>query len=194
MIGDFWCHYAWMKVTHRQPIEKWYNTGEFTHLDYPALIAYQHYFMGFIFQQFDKQGFFNEALYGYGIVTPRNKMGMRVSILVLNVVMYYPMVLYAVLKSLRNFSKLHQVAVILLLLNYPTFAYVEFTNTMVNGPHIGFLLLAVHFALSEQLIWATIAFTLTLLCKHAVGPFVFPIAVYMMALTWAKHAKTVKSV
>ncbi len=183
-----------MKVTHRQPIELWYDVANYTHLDYPPLSAYLHYGMSYVYRYIDERSLLALPLYGYGELTPLIMKGLRVSILALSVLTYYPPVIYVVFTRFRKYSKIHRVVVLLLLLNFPTYALVEFANTQANSPHLGLLILALHFLLDEHLILTTITFSLSLTCKHIGGPLVFPIAVYMLAKCWERNSRTVKTV
>ena len=194
MVGDMWCHFSWMQVTHRLPIDQWYDTPEYTHLDYPPLAAYLHYAMGYLFRYIDNDILFKAPIFGKGDVPDRIKYPVRATILALDVVCYYPIVLYVVLKRFKDYSKFHKVAAMLLLLNFPTYAFIEHTNTQANAPHLGLLLLSLHFLLNDRLLLTTICFTISICIKHILGPFVFPMAVYILAKTWHKHSKGVESV
>ena len=158
-------------------MEEWYDTAEITHIDYPLLASYIHYLMGFVYRLVDKPGLFNEPLYGDGIVQPRFLLGVRLSILAHNLLSYYPVVVYVVLKRFKEYSKPFQAAVVLMFLNFPMYAMIEFSNTQANGFHLALFLLSLDSALDDRFILTTVYFTISIAATHASGPYVFPIAV-----------------
>ncbi len=183
-IGDFWCHFSWLKITHRQPIEYWYDNNEFTHLDYPPLAAYFHYFLSFIYVYLNPNEFYHLHLTGYERLGPNKKSAVRQAVLAADVVTYYPVVIYVVLANLKELRKIHKLCIMLIFLNMPMFAYIEHANTQVNGPHLAFILLCLHFMINDRFVAATVCFTLGITYKHACAPMVVPIVLYVVARAW----------
>ncbi len=183
-LNDFWCHLSWMRITNRLPIEQWYDNNEFTHLDYPVLAGYIHYYMAAIYKYYDPVGFMTQQVRGFAQEKPEVKEGVRMSILLLNLVSYFPAVAGVVLLLFKGRSRLFKMSTIFFLLVFPTYAYIEFSNTQANAPHLAFVILCTYFLVTDRLPWATFFFTLALSYKQVVGPFVMPIAVYIMAREW----------
>lgn len=159
----------------------------YTHLDYPPLAGYFHRYMAYIFQIFNKDNFWTSWIHWIGPHNEDTKKGVRACILVINLLFYFPAVVFVVLKNLKTLSKLHKAFIILLFLTYPTYSFVEFASTQANGPHFAFLILCLHCLINHHFILTTILFTLSLTYKQVVGPFVFPIALYMIAVTWKQR-------
>ncbi len=173
-----------MKTTNHYPIHEWYDNNNYTHLDYPPLAGYTHYYMAAIYKHYDLQGFESQARFGGVEKTPPVKLAMRRSILFTNLVSYFPVVIFMVMQHMKAFSRFVRMATILLFLVFPAYAFIEFTNTQVNGPHLALLLLCIHCLITGKLLKATFFFTLSACYKHVVGPFVFPVGVFILAKEW----------
>ncbi len=182
--GDFWCHLSWMRITNRLPMAQWYDDNKYTHLDYPVLAGYFHYYMAYVYRYFDPIGFFTSNIKGIGVEKPELKRGGRMAIMALNMVTYFPTVSYVVLSHFKAYSRVFKMSTLFFLLVFPMYAYIEFSSAQANGPHLSFLVLSIYCLATDRLRRATVFFTLSLCYKHVVGPLVVPIAVYIIAREW----------
>ncbi len=193
-IGDFWTHYTWMKITHRLPVKDWYDNNAHNHLDYPHLAGYLHYLMGFVVRLFDPDSFYNTPMYDDVPVTFGIKYGIRLVVVLINLIFYYPAAINMTLFTQRTERLSHKLVVLFLMLNMPMYSYIEFGSTQVNGPHLGLLLWSLYLAMQTRFCASTVCFTLSMSYKHFNGPFVIPIASYIIVLLWRKHAPASRSV
>ncbi len=182
--NDFWCHLSWMRITNRLPLDQWYDDNRYTHLDYPVLAGYIHYYMGAIYAYYDPVGFATQETAGIGQETPELKLGVRMAILALNIFTYFPTAAAVVLLLFKGYSRIFKMSTLFFILVFPMYAYIEFSSTQANAPHLAFLLLCVYFLATDQLKRATLCFTLSLSYKHVVGPLVFPVAIFIAAREW----------
>ncbi len=184
-IGDYYTHYAWMKITHRLPISEWFDNNGHNHFDYPHVAAYFHYLMAFVVKLFDPETFNNSPMYPDITLNTNVKYGVRISILLCDVVTYYPAVILTVLSYMGEKQRVsYKLLTVLLFLTMPMYAYIEFANTQANGPHLAFLLLTLHFTGNGRFVVAAVCFTLSLCYKHFVAPYLLPIAIYMLIKIW----------
>lgn len=184
-----------MKITHMLPMDQWYDTAEYTHLDYPPLAAYLHYIMGFFVKMIDPISF-NKGPY-YKImdpVPPMTKFAIRLIIIIVDLLTYYPAVIFVVLNYMAKARKSYKVITLLMYFNMPMYAVIEYRNTQINSPHMALLLLALYFTMEHKIEFATFLFSLSLAYKHYPAPYVLPIASYMIWIIYEKICSTKKSV
>ena len=160
------------------------------HLDYPPIAAYFHYFMSLIYLRVNPNEFYQIPVYSY-YLNKNVTLGVKTAVLVVDVLTYYPAVVYVVWANMKNMRKVHQMGMIALLLNLPMFAFIQYANTQACGPPLAGLILSLHFAINDRPGWSTVFFTLGFLGKQAVGPFVLPLGIFLMARLWAKPSSSV---
>ena len=174
-----------MKITNHYPMREWYDNNNYTHIDYPPLAAYAHYYMAGIYRHYDGERFDTDPRFGADGRTPGLKLGMRRTILLTNLLTYFPVVIYVVMQNLKAYSRLFRMSTIFIFLIFPAYAFIEFTNTQVNGPHLALLLLSIHSLFCNKLLKATFFFTLSVCYKQVLGPFVFPTGIFILAKEWS---------
>ncbi|XP_049284778.1 probable dolichyl pyrophosphate Man9GlcNAc2 alpha-1,3-glucosyltransferase [Anopheles funestus] len=99
MYGDFEAQRHWQEVTVNLPVGDWYrNTSDndllYWGLDYPPLTAYHSYLVGLWARRWHNESFV--ALHtSRGISTDEHKHFMRNTVLLVDVILYVPAILYA---------------------------------------------------------------------------------------------------
>ncbi|XP_041775526.1 probable dolichyl pyrophosphate Man9GlcNAc2 alpha-1,3-glucosyltransferase [Anopheles merus] len=99
MYGDFEAQRHWQEVTVNLPVSDWYrNTTDndllYWGLDYPPLTAYHSYLVGLWARRWHNESYV--ALHeSRGISTDQHKQFMRNTVLLLDVLLYLPAILYA---------------------------------------------------------------------------------------------------
>ena len=82
-----------MKLTHRLPIENWYDYDKYTKLDYPPMAGYVHYVMGMILKKLEPQVMNEAPLYSTDYLTYFQKTEVRAIIILVTCLTYYPAII-----------------------------------------------------------------------------------------------------
>ena len=89
-FGDYEAQRNWMSLTLNAPLSTWYTRSEdYWRLDYPPGSAYQSLVSGMIVRLFHPESV-GEPLASRGVEDVRGKVGMRVSVLVGDLMVYVP--------------------------------------------------------------------------------------------------------
>eukprot|EP00890_Picochlorum_soloecismus_P000076 jgi/Picsp_1/1069/NSC_04552-R1_alpha- -glucosyltransferase len=93
MYGDYEAQRHWMEVTMNLKSREWYlntsdNNLEYWGIDYPPLSAYQSLASGHFLQLFDEKAIMLHSSRGYE--SPLSKLGMRLSVVVWDLLIYLP--------------------------------------------------------------------------------------------------------
>lgn len=89
-FGDYEAQRNWMSLTLNAPLSAWYTRSEdYWRLDYPPGSAYQSLLSGLIVRLFHPESV-GEPLASRGVEDVRGKVGMRVSVLVGDLMVYVP--------------------------------------------------------------------------------------------------------
>ncbi len=140
-IGDIWSHYNWMRRSHTLPMNQWYDLQGSCPLDYPPLAAYLHYIAGWVARVFDPTLFSRYRVDQYPQMSIGYKWILRVTIIIVTVIFYYPPAIYVaskVYEKARNSTKL---LVISLFLNMPVLLHIDYLNVQINALHIGIIII-----------------------------------------------------
>ena len=135
LIGDIWAHSHWMKIRHVYPSHQWYyNSGPWCP-DYPMVSLYFHYFSGFLYEYFYPGNTPNENFSLADIVSDSKKYSIRVTILILTYIVYYPSAIWVVTKIIDKKKTAFRFILIMLLLNNPILMLTEYMMVQINTPH-----------------------------------------------------------
>ncbi|ELU38167.1 glucosyltransferase [Rhizoctonia solani AG-1 IA] len=87
MYGDYEAQRHWMEITYHLPISQWYSYDlQYWGLDYPPLTAYVSWICGFVAHKINPEWVALDASRGYE--SPTSKHFMRMSVLILEVLVY----------------------------------------------------------------------------------------------------------
>ncbi|CAD7079745.1 unnamed protein product [Hermetia illucens] len=190
MYGDYEAQRHWQEVTVNLPIREWYrNTSDndlmYWGLDYPPLTAYHSLVVGLAARKVNSS--YVELHESRGISTPEHKYFMRWSVLVADLLIYIPAVLFVMravsrLVWKRASASSENIAFIstLLALIYPGQILIDNGHFQYNNISLGFMLLAVAFIITDQNVIAAIMFCLALNYKQMELYHALPFFVYLL--------------
>ncbi|PPR08165.1 hypothetical protein CVT24_012129 [Panaeolus cyanescens] len=180
MYGDYEAQRHWMELTVHLPFKQWYNYDlQYWGLDYPPLTAYISWLCGIIAH------FINPSwvalVSSRGIETEASKVFMRMTVLVLDALVYLPALLLFVNIWQGSRSKRTQELALLTLLFQPALLLIDFGHFQYNSVMLGFTLLAVNcFAVNQDLLGA-VFFVLSLGFKQMALYYAPAIGSYLLA-------------
>uniref|UniRef100_A0A7S3DLB5 Alpha-1,3-glucosyltransferase n=1 Tax=Palpitomonas bilix TaxID=652834 RepID=A0A7S3DLB5_9EUKA len=163
MYGDFEAQRHWMEITLHLPVRDWYknttdNDLQYWGLDYPPLTAYGSYLWGYIFDQIEPDMVALHTSRGYETVL--SKVLMRLSVIVSDLLVYYPAVFLFVSvvdltdekvkvgESQRSFSTKSVVTHALLF--FPSLIFIDHGHFQYNGVSLGLFIAAVAFFFAKR--------------------------------------------
>ncbi|KAM9848547.1 dolichyl pyrophosphate Man9GlcNAc2 alpha-1,3-glucosyltransferase [Aulostomus maculatus] len=167
MFGDYEAQRHWQEVTHSLPVQEWYfnttdNDLNYWGLDYPPLTAY-HSLICAHMQIINPE--WVELHKSRGYESPKHKLFMRTTVLVADLLIYIPAVVFYCL-CLSDGSSKKKVCTLLCFLLYPGLILIDYGHFQYNGVSLGFALWGV---LALGLGWdvpGSVAFSLALNYKQ----------------------------
>ncbi len=191
---DAGCHYAWMKMTHRIPLQDWYDNIEYTHLDYPPLAAYMHYLLGYLMRYIVGPRFMTTGIYNSFEFTATEKWGMRLTVFLCNSLTYNTALIFIVCNYWRALTTSRKLLIIFMYQFLTYYFLIDFMPTQINGPHFALLLLSLYSGICHHFKTCTVLFTLATLFKHSSAMYAIPIGIYIACVLWRQLGETKNSV
>jgi len=188
MFGDYEAQRHWQEITVNLPIQDWYqNTTDndlmYWGLDYPPLTAYHSWIVGKVAQFYDPS--FVELQTSRGTENYEHKIFMRNSVLIVDVLLYIPAVLFFC-RSLFISESQKQVLLAAILL-YPGQILIDNGHFQYNNISLGLFVLAVAFILRDRNFLASMAFVLALSYKQMELYHALPFFFYLLGLCLRKE-------
>ncbi|CAE6390816.1 unnamed protein product [Rhizoctonia solani] len=154
MHGDYEAQRHWMEITYHLPISQWYSYDlPYWGLDYPPLTAYVSWICGFIAHKINPGWVALDASRGYE--SPTSKHFMRLSVLVLELLVYVPAVYVYTRIALPGRSRRTQNIALLSVLLQPALVLVDHGHFQYNSVMLGLALWAANmFHLGHDLMGA----------------------------------------
>ncbi|KAI5117927.1 hypothetical protein M0805_002006 [Coniferiporia weirii] len=144
MYGDYEAQRHWMELTNHLPTRQWYTYDlQYWGLDYPPLTAYHSWLCGLIGSLVDPSWF--ELDESRGIETAQSKTFMRSTVLVSDVFVYIPALIFFVRAWHGSRSKRTQSLALLCLLFQPSLILIDSGHFQYNSVMLGLTLLALDF-------------------------------------------------
>jgi len=141
--GDYEAQRHWMEITYHLPVGKWYHYDlQYWGLDYPPLTAYVSQVCGWISHQLAPASVALDTSRGFEL--PWHKVFMRVTVLVCDLLIYFPPV-WLLAAVLARESRLSASAVAVLALCQPALILIDHGHFQYNSVSLGFSLLAFYF-------------------------------------------------
>lgn len=168
MFGDYEAQRHWQEVTYNLPLQEWYfnttdNDLNYWGLDYPPLTAYHSWICAYVAKIIDPE--WVELHKSRGHESPEHKLFMRTTVLVADLLIYFPsVVLYCF--YLTDGSSKKKVCTLFCFLLYPGLILIDYGHFQYNGVSLGFALWGV---LALGLGWdvsGSVAFSLALNYKQ----------------------------
>ncbi|XP_012733523.2 dolichyl pyrophosphate Man9GlcNAc2 alpha-1,3-glucosyltransferase [Fundulus heteroclitus] len=142
MFGDYEAQRHWQEVTYNLPLQQWYfNTSDndlnYWGLDYPPLTAYHSWLCAYVANIINPE--WVELHRSRGYESPAHKLFMRTTVLVTDVLIYIPAVVFYCL-YLTGGSAKKRVSLLLSVLLYPGLILIDYGHFQYNGVSLGFAL------------------------------------------------------
>ncbi|KAF8195559.1 glycosyltransferase family 57 protein [Pholiota molesta] len=180
MFGDYEAQRHWMELTVHLPLKQWYTYDlPYWGLDYPPLTAYVSWLCGIV-------GHFINPTWvaldkSRGIETPESKLFMRMTVLVLDALVYLPALLMFAYTWQGSRSRRTQELSLLTLILQPALLLVDFGHFQYNSVMLGLTILAMNFFATGQDLIGAFFFVLSLGFKQMALYYAPAIGSYLIA-------------
>lgn len=187
MFGDFEAQRHWQEITVNLPIQSWYhhskdNDLQYWGLDYPPLTAYHSYLNGLIAGEMNTS--YVELHTSRGITTEDHKYFMRLTVLVLDALIYLPCLYYAIRQvqwKLLLKAEQNPLGPFLLAAIYPGQILIDNGHFQYNNISLGLATLSIALMIRSRFCWGALIFTLALNYKQMELYHSLPIFFYLLA-------------
>jgi len=161
MHGDYEAQRHWQEVTLNLPLTEWYNQTEnndlqYWGLDYPPLTAYHSYLVGTVAEQVNSSYVLLHK--SRGIESTEHKLFMRLSVIIADLLVYFP--------AVRLFCGSNINISSLLLITYPGLIIIDHGHFQYNGISLGLFIMAMALTTRNFDILGSIMFCLALNYKQ----------------------------
>lgn len=142
MFGDYEAQRHWQEVTYNLPVQQWYfNTTDndlyYWGLDYPPLTAYHSLICAYVAKIINPD--WVELHTSRGYESPAHKLFMRATVLVADLLIYFPAVVVYCLYLTEGSSK-RKASILLCFLLYPGLILIDYGHFQYNAVSLGFAL------------------------------------------------------
>ncbi|TMW63158.1 hypothetical protein Poli38472_002099 [Pythium oligandrum] len=184
MFGDYEAQRHWMEITLNLPVSEWYfnstvNDLLYWGLDYPPLTAYVSYLFGFGAAVVEPG--MVELTSSRGYETATGKVFMRVSVLLCDLLLFFPVVYALAQAILRGQQWSRRMAFVLLVLVQPSLLLIDHGHFQYNNVCLGFTALALVFLWNDHEFLGSVAFCLALNFKQMALYYAPAFGVYLFA-------------
>ncbi|XP_066453800.1 dolichyl pyrophosphate Man9GlcNAc2 alpha-1,3-glucosyltransferase [Eleutherodactylus coqui] len=168
MFGDYEAQRHWQEVTLNLPVKQWYfNSTEndllYWGLDYPPLTAYHSLLCGYIAHMINPDWVVLKSSRGYE--SPHHKLFMRGTVLVADLIIYIPAVLWYC-SRLQETSARKKVLSLFCILLYPGLILIDYGHFQYNSVSLGFALWGIIALSCGREVLGSLAFCLALNYKQ----------------------------
>ncbi|KAI0333646.1 glucosyltransferase [Cubamyces sp. BRFM 1775] len=180
MYGDYEAQRHWMELTIHLPIRQWYTYDlQYWGLDYPPLTAYVSWVCGLIGAWINPAWFALDK--SRGVESPGSKVYMRITVLVLDILIYVP-ALYMFTRVWQGTrSSRRQELALAALLFQPALLLIDFGHFQYNSVMLGLTLLSANFFATERDLLGAVCFVLSLGFKQMALYYAPAIGSYLLA-------------
>ncbi|EAU86038.2 glucosyltransferase Alg6 [Coprinopsis cinerea okayama7 len=189
MYGDYEAQRHWMELTTHLPFREWYTYDlQYWGLDYPPLTAYVSWMCGLIAHYLNPEWVALDA--SRGIETPGSKLFMRLSVVILDFLVYIPALVMFVRTWQGSRSRRTQEQAFLTLVLQPALLVIDHGHFQYNSVMLGFTLLAINFFTQGDDLYGAVCFVMSLGFKQMALYYAPAIGSYLLAkciwLGWEK--------
>ncbi|KAG9019276.1 Glucosyltransferase-like protein [Tulasnella sp. 427] len=157
MYGDYEAQRHWMEITVHLPTREWYFYDlPYWGLDYPPLTAYVSYICGLVAHYINPSWVALDQ--SRGIESDESKVFMRASVLVLDLIVYIPSIIWFTRSWWTSRSRRTQNIALLTILLQPSLILIDNGHFQYNSVMLGLTVLTLDFLMSGQDLLAAIAF------------------------------------
>ncbi|KAL5281180.1 ALG6 family protein [Megaselia abdita] len=191
MFGDYEAQRHWQEITINLPVLQWYENSTrndlmYWGLDYPPLTAYHSWTMGKIANIINPK--FIELFESRGIESAEHKTFMRMSVLLVDLLVYIPSVVFMTSAVNSKGDALTAISHLIVGLMYPGQILIDNGHFQYNNFSLGLAFFAIGFLFRDKIILAAISFSLALNYKQMELYHALPIFVYMLSLSLRKSS------
>ncbi|KAL6441383.1 hypothetical protein ACFW04_003542 [Cataglyphis niger] len=203
MYGDYEAQRHWQEITLNLPFDKWYinttdNDLQYWGLDYPPLTAYHSLLLGHIANSIDPS--FVKLQESRGFETVEHKHFMRSTVLIADILIYIPAIIYFVINlhlpdscqfnesNIFKFKK--RDAILLTMLIYPGLILIDHGHFQYNCVSLGFFVAAVAAMMQDSIILSSILFVLALNYKQMELYHALPFFSYILGIHISNKTKS----
>jgi len=185
MYGDYEAQRHWQEITLNLPVSEWYvnstqNDLLYWGLDYPPLTAYHSLLCGHVAKWLNPE--WVSLFTSRGYESQAHKLFMRYSVLVVDILLYIPAVLWLLKITLANSSSTRQICAAGLVLSYPGLILIDHGHFQYNCVSLGFALLAICCMLKDLHVFGSVFFVLALNYKQMELYHAFPFFFYLLGV------------
>ena len=183
-FGDYEAQRHWMEITLHLPLSQWYTfSPDYWPLDYPPLSAWHALGLGGVGKTWIPAGFALDSSRGFE--SPQHKWFMRMSVLVSDIVVYFPAVLVysrvaAVISPQSNKVKSTRLACLFTLLCLVPLILIDHGHFQYNAVSLGFALFAFTFLIRDYHVLAAVLFSFALLFKQMSLYYALPVFFFLL--------------
>lgn len=186
MFGDFEAQRHWQEVTVNLPVKQWYhqtkdNDLQYWGLDYPPLTAYHSLLNGIVAKQLNTS--YVELHSSRGISTEGHKQFMRLTVLLIDALLYLPCVYFAIRAIQRRIliSADQNLLAFFAAAIYPAQILIDNGHFQYNNVSLGLATLSIGLLVQSRFCLGALAFTLALNYKQMELYHSLPIFFYLLA-------------
>eukprot|EP01022_Parablepharisma_sp_SALTPOND_P027220 TRINITY_DN65_c0_g2_i1.p1 TRINITY_DN65_c0_g2~~TRINITY_DN65_c0_g2_i1.p1 ORF type:complete len:588 (-),score=9.29 TRINITY_DN65_c0_g2_i1:1817-3463(-) len=180
-----WRVFGWLKIPRTEPFEKWYDDRHLKQtFTRPPLSLYFHYLLSYIFSFIDPVSFNSHELSMAPEHPPYSmEVALRLTVIAANLMTYYPVVIFVVLKIMKTSPVKIKLFIMLLLLNAPVFGIADYLKLDMIGPTMALVLLAIYFVYTDCCGTSIAMLTLGMLMDLKVLYLFIPFITYILSST-----------
>ncbi|XP_011869265.1 PREDICTED: probable dolichyl pyrophosphate Man9GlcNAc2 alpha-1,3-glucosyltransferase [Vollenhovia emeryi] len=179
MYGDYEAQRHWQEITLNLPVDKWYinttdNDLQYWGLDYPPLTAYHSLLLGHVANRIDPA--FVKLRESRGFESATHKHFMRLTVLVADILIYLPAIVYFIVNSHSRgscqfdetnvFRFTRRNLAVLTALIYPGLILIDHGHFQYNCVSLGLFVAAVAVIVQDSFVVSSVLFVLALNYKQ----------------------------
>ncbi|KNE62294.1 hypothetical protein AMAG_07526 [Allomyces macrogynus ATCC 38327] len=185
LFGDLEAQRHWLEITWHLPPSQWYHYDQkFWGLDYPPLTAFVSYVFGAIAHFIEPSWVALDK--SRGNEDPSLIAYMRLSVLICDLLVYFPAALFFV-RSLRLPWRSANITAWALILSFPGLILIDHGHFQYNLIMLGLTLASVAWMTTGHPLKAAFTFSLALMFKQMSLYFALPVFVYLLAQCWQSN-------
>nr|CAB3221230.1 dolichyl pyrophosphate Man9GlcNAc2 alpha-1,3-glucosyltransferase-like [Phallusia mammillata] len=185
MFGDYEAQRHWQEITLNLPVQEWYTNSSMNDmlywgLDYPPLTAYHSWLCGFI--AFYIEPDWVKLPTSRGTESSQHKLFMRSTVLLVDILMFFPAVFVLRLAQMRNNGKgnfLYTTSTLLTLF-YPGLILIDHGHFQYNNFSLGLMIWSITAFRCERNLLGSVAFSLALNYKQMELYHALPVFFYLL--------------
>lgn len=192
IFGDYEAQRHWQEVTTNLPAKEWYvssprNDLQYWGLDYPPLTAYHSWTMGKVASIINPN--FTALESSRGIESVEHKTFMRMSVLLVDLLVYMPSLIFMTLTVCGYYKAdaLTAISHLIVAMMYPGQILIDNGHFQYNNFSLGLTMFAVGFLFQDKIVPAAVAFSLALNYKQMELYHALPIFAYLLSLSFKKR-------